>query len=124
MGAKPRLHTAYRRESTKMHVRDENTAPEAPPEKRVKTEVTMVKPEHPSRVVTQGTASLPDGAVYEGDLVGGVPCGRGVEKNKQGQIVYDGEWKDGKYEGTGVFWEKVSSKKYIKKYDSQVRLLS
>jgi hypothetical protein len=38
---------------------------------------------------------------YEGELIGGEPNGWGKSYNYDGDVVYEGEWKNGKYHGLG-----------------------
>jgi len=45
---------------------------------------------------------LKDGAKYEGDLIDGKRCGKGVLTSKYGVKVYEGEWRDDKYHGVGI----------------------
>ena len=52
--------------------------------------------------IIQGTLTMKDGAVYEGDIVGKKPHGKGMMKFPNGD-VYKGEFVKGKRQGKGTF---------------------
>ncbi|GIQ84718.1 hypothetical protein KIPB_006266 [Kipferlia bialata] len=53
------------------------------------------------RDVAERTKKYRNGDVYEGDMVGGVPCGHGTVVLPNG-LRYEGEWKDNKRSGHGT----------------------
>lgn len=46
---------------------------------------------------------LSDGTSYEGSMKNGIKEGKGVLFSKEGKILYDGWWKNDKFEGIGSF---------------------
>ncbi len=46
----------------------------------------------------KGILKFPNGAIYEGDLLNDNLNGYGVLKESNGKVIYDGQWKDGKYD--------------------------
>jgi antitoxin component YwqK of YwqJK toxin-antitoxin module len=39
-------------------------------------------------------------------MLGGKPHGKGAEVNRKGEVIYEGEFKEGKREGEGVLYYK------------------
>lgn len=54
--------------------------------------------------VTQGTVKLKDGSTYTGQLVNGIPHGKGMQTFPKGSVIssYSGEFKNGKFHGAGM----------------------
>lgn len=52
--------------------------------------------------MTMGTIKLPNDLIYIGTLVHGKKSGKGVIKNRAGQMIYEGCFKDDLYEGEGT----------------------
>jgi hypothetical protein len=48
-------------------------------------------------------AILSDGTNYEGTMKGGIKEGKGILFSKEGKILYDGWWKNDKFDGFGIF---------------------
>ena len=53
----------------------------------------------------KGVFSWASGEKYEGEFVGGMPCGIGVKTFADGRR-YEGRWRDNKYHGKGKFIER------------------
>ncbi|MDR1565127.1 MAG: hypothetical protein LBS74_09235 [Oscillospiraceae bacterium] len=51
-----------------------------------------------------GTFNFKDGSTYVGEFVRGYVEGEGVYTDKSGKKVYEGSFKDGKFEGTGKYF--------------------
>ena len=54
----------------------------------------------------KGKLELPEGAVYEGNLIDGVPNGKGKVTKADGLVVYEGDWADANMHGAGLKQQK------------------
>lgn len=52
--------------------------------------------------LVRGSIQYTSGSLYEGEVMGKVPNGKGKYTSHRG-IVYDGEWRNGMYHGQGKF---------------------
>jgi len=51
----------------------------------------------------QGEFTFPDGAVYRGEFLNGLPGGDGAYTDAAGLVVYTGGWRGGRFDGEGEY---------------------
>jgi hypothetical protein len=84
-----------------------DTSPPAPAPSATAQSATAQAPSGYSN----GRITLPDGDTYEGDLMDGIPHGKGTLTSKMSEgTIYEGDWVNGKRHGKGIIKQKKNGK--------------
>ena len=62
--------------------------------------------------------SLNNGAIYKGQLSNGIPDGKGLIIDTNGNVIFDGEWEKGKMNGLGVSFNPSST--YVGQFENNI----